>query len=68
MTFDTADYVPEGPQPIVHEPDAAQPFPMRALGLLQAAAKAAHDLTQPPRRVGGTFGPSGRVSCRTGAL
>ena len=48
MTPDGTDYVSEGPQPIVHEPEPAEPFPLKALGPLQAAAEAAHDITQAP--------------------
>lgn len=41
-------FTPEGPQPLVREIPAGQPYPLEALGPLRAAVEAVHGFTQAP--------------------
>lgn len=49
--FTFEDHDPDGPDPLIHEPSAPQPYPLSALGPLQLAAEAVHDRTQAPAAI-----------------
>ena len=44
-------HAPEEPSPLVHQPEPAEAYPLKALGPLKDAAAAIHDITQAPAAI-----------------